>query len=238
MVVTERHLRRWTAGLLVVTGLIVVLSTLTFHTVKGTDRHELYTYVHVGSELGLAAYWNAGLLALVSAAAVLSGLLTARRRIRWGWFVVGAVALFLSIDEATMLHEKTARLVSSNPFPTYAWVVVGIPLAVLLVLVLWVATRPLPATLKRGLAVALGLYILGALGFEALSGFWSRQERPGVSNVFATVEESLEILACVLAIHVIARQWLPLTVAMTQRREPRPPVDVHRPRPSAARMRS
>jgi hypothetical protein len=170
IIITERHLRRWTAGLLGVTGLIVALSTLSFHTIRGTGRQELYAYLQVGSELGLAAYWNAALLALVS----------------------------------------------NNPFPTNAWVVVGVPLAALLVL--WAATRPLPPTLKRGLGVALGLYILGALGFEALSGYWSRQERPGVSNVFATIEESLEVLACVLAIHVIARAWLPLRIVPLERR--------------------
>lgn len=213
-----------------VTAVLVVVSTLTFHLALGTQWQALYAYFHVGSELGLAAYVNAGLLALVSVAATLSGLLALRPRIRWGWFVVGAVALFLSIDEATQLHEKTAGLVSNNPLPTYAWVVVGVPLAALLVLVLWVATRPLPAPLKRGLGVALGLYLLGALGFEAMSGYWSRQERPGISNLFATIEEALEMLACILAIHVIARGVLPLQV----RRVAAPPAQSGSATPGSA----
>lgn len=124
--------------------------------------------------------------------------------------MVAAVTLFLSLDEATQLHERTADLVTHNPLPTYTWVIAGIPLAMLLVLVLWAATRTLPSVLRRRLAIALGVYLVGALGFEALSGVAWRAKRPNLAEGFGTLEEVLEMVACIYAVHVLVRSWLPL----------------------------
>lgn len=210
MTITERHLNRWTCALLVVTGVLAVVGIVVFLMLRHGPYHEVFRYFHLGSDFGIAGFWNTGLLALVSAAAVISAILSPPGRVRWGWLAVGAVALYLSVDEATRLHERTAGLVSHNPLPTFAWVVVGIPLAIALVAVLWLATRPLPARLKRGLGAALAIYIIGALGFEAISGYFYGQERPRVYLLFMTVEEVFEMVACILAIHLIARTWLPL----------------------------
>lgn len=90
---------------------------------------------------------------------------------------------------------------SHNPFPTYAWIVVAIPLSIALIGILWAATRPLPSRLKRGLGFALFLYLLGALFFEALSGVAWRAQRPNLTDAFGTIEEVLEMGACILAIH-------------------------------------
>ena len=212
MTITQRHLRRWTAGAAGFSLLLVLVSFLAFLTIRDGSWNDLFTWLYVGSELSLPAYWNAALLALVGVGAALHAVVADSARLTRGWSVVAVVALLLSVDEATRVHERTAWLVSANPLPTFAWVLVGAPLAVLLVTVLWVAVRPVPGPLKRGLAVALGLYILGALGFEALSGFWLRRESATVSLVFESVEELLEMIACVLAIHLLMQSLLPLRI--------------------------
>ncbi|WP_122263515.1 hypothetical protein [Ornithinimicrobium cerasi] len=210
MVLDTRGLRWWTLTLLVVTGLLAAASVLLHLRVRGTAANDLFSYFHLGSEVGLSAYWNALLLGLVAACALFSGFVTRARSRRWGWFVVAAVTLFLSLDEATRLHERTAALVTTNPLPTYTWVVAGIPLAALMVGVLWFATRSLPTVLRRRLGIALAVYIVGALGFEALSGVAWRQQRPDLSEALGTVEEVLEMVACVYAVHVLVQSWLPL----------------------------
>lgn len=210
MVLDTRGLRWWTLTLLVVTGLLAAASVLLHLTVRGTAANDLFSYFHLGSEVGLSAYWNALLRGLVAACALFSGFVTRARSRRWGWFVVAAVTLFLSLDEATRLHERTAALVTTNPLPTYTWVVAGIPLAALMVGVLWFATRSLPTVLRRRLGIALAVYIVGALGFEALSGVAWRQQRPDLSEALGTVEEVLEMVACVYAVHVLVQSWLPL----------------------------
>lgn len=214
MVVTGAALRRWTAGLLVVTGLMVTASGIVHLTARKTAWHDLYSYLTLSGEYNLPAQWNAALLLLVSVAALVSGLLTGRGVTRWGWFVVGAVTLLMSVDEATQIHERTADLVTRNPLPTFPWVVVGVPLAVLLVTVLVLATWRLERPVRRRLGLALALYILGALVLEALSGYYWRQQRPNVSELFGTVEELLEMVACIYAAHVIVGSWLPMRITV------------------------
>lgn len=206
----ERALRRWTLTALLITSILATASVVLGQTVRGTAWNDLFSYVHLGSEQGLSAYWNALLLGLVAVCAAFSGLVSGRGRTRWGWFVVAVVTLFLSVDEATRLHERTADLVTHNPLPTYTWVVAGIPLALLMVLVLWAATRTLPPLMRRRLGLALALYIVGALGFEALSGVAWRQKRPNLAEAFGTVEEVLEMVACIYAVHILVKSWLPM----------------------------
>lgn len=206
-------LRRWTAALLGITVLITSASVVLHLTARNTDWHDLYTFFAVSGEYGIAAYWNAALLALVAGAALLSGVLADARRHRWGWFAIAAVTLFMSIDEATQIHERAADLVTVNPFPTFTWVIVGIPLALLLVVVLTLATRGLEPLSRRRLGLALALYLLGALVLEALSGYFWRQQRPNVSEAFGTAEEFLEMVACIYALHVVVASWLPMRVS-------------------------
>lgn len=213
---TLRALRRWTVALLTGTALLGLASVVVHFTARRTAWHDLYSYFSLSGEFNLPAYWNAALLGLVSAAAVASGLLTPRGAGRWGWFVVGAAALFMSVDEATQIHERTAALVTVNPLPTYAWVVFAVPLAAALVLLMTLATRAVEPALRRRLALALVLYLLGALVLEALSGYFWRQLRPNVSELFATGEEMLEMTACILAVHVMVAAWLPMRISPRQ----------------------
>ena len=213
MTIRHAHLRRWTTGAAAFSLALVLVSAVAFLTIRDGSWNDLFTWLYIGSELSLPAYWNAALLALVGVAAALHAVTADDARLTRGWTVVAVVGLLLSVDEATRVHERTAWLVSSNPLPTFAWVVVGAPLALVLVGVLWWAVRPVPAPLKRGLAFALGLYILGALGFEALSGFWLREDASTLSMLFESVEELLEMTACVLAIHLLMRPLLPLRIA-------------------------
>lgn len=208
----RRQLRRWTAGALVLTLLLAAISMALHLTVRRTPWNDLFSYFHLGSEGGIPAYWNAALLALVAGSAVLSGLTSPDGPTRRGWLLVAGVTGFLSLDEATQLHERTGDLVTANPLPTFPWVVVGAPLAALLVVVLVLGARPLPAAVRGGLGTALALYVLGALGLEAVSGYYWRQQRPNASELFGTVEELLEMGACILALHVILGALTPLRV--------------------------
>lgn len=213
-VVTRRELRRWSTVLLTVTAVLATASVVLHLTARGTAWHDVYSLFALSGEYNFAAYWNSALLAMVAVAACTSGLVSPSRRERWGWFVVAAVTAFMSVDEATQLHERSADLVTYNPLPTFAWVVVGAPLALGLVVVLWLATRTLDTRVRRRLALALALYLLGALVMEALSGYFWRQQRPHRSEAFGTVEEVLEMVACIYALHVIVSEWLPFRLSV------------------------
>ena len=168
MTIRHAHLRRWTTGAAAFSLALVLVSAVAFLTIRDGSWNDLFTWLYIGSELSLPAYWNAALLALVGVAAALHAVTADDARLTRGWTVVAVVGLLL---------------------------------------------RPVPAPLKRGLAFALGLYILGALGFEALSGFWLREDASTLSMRFESVEELLEMTACVLAIHLLMRPLLPLRIA-------------------------
>lgn len=201
--------------------MLVVLNWVTFFTLRHTEHHEWFVYFSLAGELGIAAYVNAALLAILSAAAGLSGLLGESGPARRGWFVVAAATLAMSIDEATRLHERTVALVADNPLRTSGWLIIGVPLAIALVALLYLATRHLAPQIRRGLGIAVALYFLGALGFEALSGYYWGLARPRVSGAFGTIEEVLEMVACIYAIHVIMRALLPLDITSRAYDRPR-----------------
>ena len=87
------------------------------------------------------------------------------------WVLVALVLFAMSLDEATQLHEQLAQLsgVIASPFGNeYAWLAVGIPVAIGVVVVALVSGLRMP---RRSLAVLLIGFVVffgGAVGTEAL----------------------------------------------------------------------
>lgn len=135
------------------------------------------------------------------------------RAYRW-WYAVAAVALYLSIDEGAALHEiafqPMQRLlgVTSGPL-LFAWVVPG-AIAVIVVAAVFVRFfLTLPKPTKISLAIAAGVYVLGALGMEMLTGaliYDIALPNTGGSltvDLFTAVEEGLELAGAILAIRAL-----------------------------------
>ncbi|WP_104191062.1 hypothetical protein [Cryobacterium sp. Y82] len=121
------------------------------------------------------------------------------------YFVLAAVAVELSADEIAQLHEKLAKFDLDTRF-TFAWLSVGVPLAILAgLLVLWVA-RTIGRQLRRRLIVAGAIFLLGAVGFEAMGGIvvggrlddLSRGSLP--YHLLVGIEEGLEVTGALLAL--------------------------------------
>lgn len=89
--------------------------------------------------------------------------------------------------------------------PTYAWVLPGAAMALTgaVAAVLW--ARGLPRDLRLGLLGALAVYITGALVVEAFNGWANRQGFKEVYALGTTLEEGMEMGACLLALAVLAR---------------------------------
>lgn len=242
--------KRLGRSLLLVTALVMV-AFLTVFTLNRAGLHlkDLKTFVDIGAEANLPTWWNASLLFTVFLAAVVAAFLPpgqgesgSRYRSRRGaWLVVAAAGAYLSLDETAMLHERLAAPVRSSgiDLPTYAWLLPGVVIAAVGCLVLFRASRRLPVWTARRLGLALACYLSGAVGMEAVNGLFSDRwlDLPLVFAAGTTVEESLEMVACVLAItaivdHLVERLGL-------ERRAPaeRPPWvadDVARRRAAAA----
>lgn len=133
------------------------------------------------------------------------------------WTGLAALTLFLTLDEYFALHDKinapARELFGLGGVLYYAWVI-PYGLLVLAVAVLLVRfLRRLPGTTRRGLLLAGGLYVAGALGLEL---FQARIDALAAANetgldassrttlmLLIGAEELLEMSALVLLIAVL-----------------------------------
>ncbi len=163
---------------------------------------QLKQFVDIGGEANLPTWWNASMLFMVGIGALTARSLQPDRAGRRAWLVVALAAVLLSLDEIASLHERLATPVRAAGIdvPTYAWLVPGVVLALIGGAVLVVVGRALSRPTQHILGVALLLYGAGAVGLEAVNG-WLREHN--LDLLFAagtTVEETLEMTACILAV--------------------------------------
>ena len=92
------------------------------------------------------------------------------------WRGLNLLLLFLTLDEYFALHDKLGAPIRNafhlSGFLRYAWV---IPYAALVLIVSVSLIRfllHLPPAIRRGLLLAGGIYVLGALGLEVFEGNW------------------------------------------------------------------
>ena len=119
----------------------------------------------IGGEANVPTWWNVILLAMVATVAMLAGEVTGDvdAAARQAWWVVAAAASYLSLDEATGLHERLGGLVRGTALelPTFAWLLPGLVVASAGAAVLVLAGRRLPPRTARRLAVTLASYAAG-----------------------------------------------------------------------------
>ena len=140
------------------------------------------------------------------------------------WRFLALAFVVMTVDELAGLHEfldrPTAALVGGGDggLLTFAWV---LPAAIL-VLGLAVAYLPFLAGLPRSIAVRMVLagavYVLGAVGLDAVSGsFWAAEGR-GSAAYMATsiVEETAEIVGLLLFIDAALRYLAARSIALQQ----------------------
>ncbi|MFK7603016.1 hypothetical protein ACI3L1_12480 [Deinococcus sp. SM5_A1] len=125
------------------------------------------------------------------------------------WKALTFIFGFLALDEAAMLHERTAdvtrSMVRTDGILHYAWV---IPYGVLVVVVGLAFVRflqHLPARIRNRIILAGFIYVMGALGLELLEGLVVSQE--GTQNLhnqlLTVVEEGMEMLGVTLFISAL-----------------------------------
>ncbi len=92
------------------------------------------------------------------------------------WLILSALFVMMSADELFVLHEKLIDPVK-NYFNTsgvfyFAWI---IPVSLLVLVVVIYFLRfflSLSKEIKRGIFIAALLYLIGAIGFEMVGGWW------------------------------------------------------------------
>jgi lipid-A-disaccharide synthase-like uncharacterized protein len=147
-------------------------------------------------------------------------------KFRFHWLGLGLIFLFLSFDEAAVLHErliKPMRAISdAGGVFHFAWIIPGMIAVVLFGLTFLLFFLHLDKRFKILFFISLAVYISGVIGGEMVSGYFAASlgQKNYTYAVVASIEESIEMIGCSLIIYSLLeyiKNQLPdgLTVKLT-----------------------
>ena len=176
--------------------------------------HGIIDRLDMNGEANVPAWYAAALLVLSAVATAAIGFHAKARgaaRAAGYWLGLAAMLAFLSLDEATQLHEKLIpplrRLLGGRGVLFYPWVVPAAALVALVALVYRPLLGTLPPSTRRALLVAGAVYVSGALGMELVSGWHA--SRSGEQNLtyamLVAVEEFAELSGLTLLLLALLR---------------------------------
>jgi hypothetical protein len=196
-------------------SLLIVVMFVTLHLLSQYARYTPFDFplrfrvdrlFHLGREANIPA-WYSTVLLLVSA-----GLLAMIGFVRWQqktrfrvhWVSLSVIFVYLSMDEAAMVHEEIGNLLGTQ-FPDsvfrFGWVVFG---AIILVLFLvaylrfWLA---LPVKTKKLFFIAGVVFVIGAIGVEILAmPYENGRPYDFTSAILVALEEFMEMAGIVIFI--------------------------------------
>lgn len=170
-----------------------------------------WTAFDIGEE-GNAAVWIASTLWLLVAAFAALAAITAPR-FRPLWWIFAAAGALASADEAGQLHEKLFvvgdRLARYVPIDLhYNWVIPGAAIALVVAALLLRVVLALRRPIALSIIGAGGVFLLGAVVVETLTGYVHRRE--GLSDLYVVltyVEESFELIGVAWAVIALSAMF-------------------------------
>ncbi|MFE7629013.1 hypothetical protein [Kocuria sp. NPDC057446] len=169
---TETDRYAWPRLLVWLVAGSVVLTLASLFAVWWAPTPPIYHYVEVTSEVNLPMWWTVLLLIAGATLMLVVAASAASRRVALAWRVAAVIALLMSLDDATMLHEKLGAIVErfwADIELTFTWVVLGVPIALVVVLLAWWAARRLPRVSGRLLLGGFVVFLGAAVGFELIA---------------------------------------------------------------------
>src|ERR671931_1734812 len=178
-------------------------------------------------EANVPSWFSSALLLTAAAVLALVALDALARNAPWGrhWAGLSLVYVVLSLDETAEIHERIGTWLRSHlhlhgPLH-YAGVIPALALALFVGLTYIRFLRALPRGTLLGILVAAAIYITGAAGVEAASGWWAEGHGSGSTALLlvSTVEENLEMFGTVLFILVVLAYFARLGRSVALRAE-------------------
>ncbi len=171
-------------------------------------------------EANIPTFYNVVLLLIPTA--LLFGIAAAKNQLkdkfRYHWYALAIVFLFLSIDEASSLHERLIKPMreysNAGTLFHFAWIIPGIIAVIVFGLLFLMFFLHLDRKFKILFFVSLAVYIGGVIGGEVVSGYYA--DSLGLKNftyaVVASLEESVEMIGASMIIYSLLKyieQYLP-----------------------------
>lgn len=220
------HLNPWKL-LAVLIGIALVLAAIDL--VSQAPRYYPFTFpewrrvdrvFHMGREANVPTWYSAILMFL--AGFLLALIAAAKRqgkdRFRWHWLLLSLIFIYLSADEAAVLHEELGSLLGTyipNRFLRFGgWIgfaVIGMLLFAAVFLPFWAQLEGLTKWL---FALAGVLFVGGAMGVESLSIPYEMGRAPSYRWAVQTaIEETLEMAGVAVFVAALVdyiQRWHPL----------------------------
>lgn len=170
---------------------------------------------------GNVAAWYGSALWLLSG--TLAALIAISKRAGGGefvvhWFGIAAVCVFLSIDEAALIHETMGNVLRRSVFDRwpqldidggwiYSWMYYGIALVAAFLLLFRRFMLHLPRRILIAMVVAGAVFLTGALGIESISAAVEHENiREPTGNEWTaiiTAEEGFEMAGVALFVYAL-----------------------------------
>jgi hypothetical protein len=151
--------------------------------VNPVQDYLLKMFIHqffVNDEGNITTYWKAFLLIIIAVLTfiIASAKFAQKNRYRYEWWLLGAVFLYMSVDEASIIHEKFSALLKSLPdlngWAHYRWIYAGAAAIIVLTAVFMRFYLHLDLRNKILFPVSMALYLFGAFGGELFSGHYAQ----------------------------------------------------------------
>jgi drug/metabolite transporter superfamily protein YnfA len=173
---------------------------------------KLRHFFHFNDEENLPTFFSSILLFFAAALFFIIGKLQSKASRNNGkWLLLGAVMLFLCLDESLQIHERVNTVTRSfikndvSGFLFWAWI---LPYTILFVLVSLYFLKfylQLPKKTKVLFFIAAALYFFGAVVIESIEGHFGKIY-PSYHPIFVftiTIQELLEMVGVIVLIHAL-----------------------------------
>jgi hypothetical protein len=178
-------------------------------------------------EANVPSWFSSALLLTAAAVLALVALEALARNAPWRrhWAGLSVVYVVLSLDETAEIHERIgswlrAHLNLHGPLH-YGGVIPALALALFVGITYVRFLGALPRATRLGILLSAAIYITGAAGVEAASGWWA--ERHGSKStsllLVSTVEENLEMVGTLLFVLVVLAYFASLGRSVALRAE-------------------
>jgi len=160
--------------------------------------------IALDTEHCLGSFHSSALMGISSVLMVILGQQQGKSWIRLQWFFLAFVFALMSLDESVSFHEvlidPLQPLFSFSDFLHFAWIVPGAFFAGVMGLAYLPFLKAMDPATRNRVILAGGLYVTGALGMEAVGGYFNAQggfDHPLYIAAFM-IEETLETLGLTL----------------------------------------
>ncbi|MHA1164456.1 MAG: hypothetical protein ACTSP0_02595 [Alphaproteobacteria bacterium] len=152
----------------------------------------------------LAPYYSSILMIIAALLMAVMGQSCDNRRRQVQWYVLAFVFVLMSVDESASFHEVLISplrpLFSFSSYLHYAWIVPGSIFVLLFGLAYIRFVFAMKPQMRNRIILSGGLFVIGALGMEAIGGHFFSAGGPGNPYYIASflIEETLEIVGLTL----------------------------------------